>query len=112
MVLRVVVVNAVVATDVHHGVVSWHALGVVVVVTNSGVHGVAETPLHLVAVTGNADIASKLLEREVNVNARNNQDATPLWLAAGKGHYDVVRLLLQHPYIHVDCPRRDALIET
>ena len=37
-----------------------------------------------------------LLKREANVNAANEDGTTPLFIAAEKGHRDIVALLLDH----------------
>lgn len=46
------------------------------------------------------DEAAKLLiDRGAKVNATNKKGATPLIIAAVKGHYSVLRILANHPEI-------------
>ncbi len=57
------------------------------------------TPLHLAAANGNLEAARILLERNAEVNARNDNGSTPLHRASKnlwRGYPDVVRLLLDH----------------
>jgi ankyrin repeat protein len=59
------------------------------------------TPLHQSAELGHAGTARVLLEYGVDVNVRDDNNATPLHLASSPGirdeeHPDVVRLLLRH----------------
>jgi ankyrin repeat protein len=37
-----------------------------------------------------------LLEHEANINARNERQLTPLYLASQNGRFEVVQFLLQH----------------
>lgn len=53
-----------------------------------------DTPLHLAALDGEADVAESLLLEGANIEAKNKYDETPLHLAAGNGKADVVKLLL------------------
>jgi len=55
----------------------------------------AKVSLHTAAEEGNIDTVKSLLERGVDVNARNASDQTPLARAATKGYVDVVRLLIE-----------------
>jgi hypothetical protein len=55
-----------------------------------------ETPLHLAAENGNADVARLLIENGAHLDAENRGDRfTPLHLAVLKGHKEVVEVLLQ-----------------
>lgn len=48
------------------------------------------------------DEAAKLLiDVGANVNSKNLKGATPLVIAAVKGHYSVLRLLVNHPSIQL-----------
>lgn len=55
-----------------------------------------QTPLHLAALTGNADAAAELLSRSAEVDARDCRGRTPLYGAAMCGQPAVVEVLLQH----------------
>jgi ankyrin repeat protein len=52
------------------------------------------TPLMLAAIYGHAKVATLLLDRAANLNARNSVGWSPLYLAAQNGNLDVVKLLL------------------
>ncbi|KAH6893443.1 ankyrin repeat-containing domain protein [Thelonectria olida] len=53
------------------------------------------TPLHSVADDGNAELVELLLARGASTTAKTRYDETALHLAASKGHFPTVRLLLQ-----------------
>ena len=61
------------------------------------------TPLIIAARDGNLDFVKALLRYEANTEARGTikddgevkEDCTALWVAAAKGHFDVVRLLIE-----------------
>ena len=61
------------------------------------------TPLIIAARDGKLDFVKVLLRYEANIEARGTikingeviQDCTALWVAAGKRHFDVVRLLIE-----------------
>ena len=61
------------------------------------------TPLIISASDGNLDFVKVLLRYEANIEARGTinidgeviEDCTALWVAAAKGHFDVVRLLIE-----------------
>jgi ankyrin repeat protein len=55
----------------------------------------AEVLLGAAAKAGNIDTVRSLLERGMNINARNASNRTPLDGAAAKGNVDVVRLLIE-----------------
>ena len=54
------------------------------------------TPLHVAAAWGYADVVKMLLDHYAYVNARDNSGATPLHRAAAYGRADIARLLLEH----------------
>jgi hypothetical protein len=51
--------------------------------------------LQIAAESGNALLATKLLDRGASVNARDEDGRTPLMLAVAQGRLEIVRLLLQ-----------------
>ena len=61
------------------------------------------TPLIIAARDGNLDFVKALLRYEANIEARGTtkfdggvkEDCTALWVATSKGHFDVVRLLIE-----------------
>ena len=61
------------------------------------------TPLIISASDGNLDFVKVLLRYEANIEARGTinidgeviEDCTALWVATAKGHFDVVRLLIE-----------------
>ncbi len=55
-------------------------------------HG--DTPLHVAAAIGSADVAGLLLGHGADVNARDADGDTPMHTAAGAGQTNVARLLL------------------
>lgn len=54
-----------------------------------------QTPLHIAARLGNADIAHILLNAHANPNAATQDQYTPLHIAAKEGQEEVVQLLLE-----------------
>jgi len=59
----------------------------------------AQSPLHLAAEAGQADLLEVLLDipsPPPNVHARDAFGVTPLFVAAREGHEDCVRVLLSH----------------
>ena len=54
------------------------------------------TPLHKAADKGDVALASSLIKKGANVNARDWLGTTPLYWAAYKGHVEVSELLLKH----------------
>ncbi|KZV52338.1 protein cfxQ [Dorcoceras hygrometricum] len=67
-----------------------------------------ETPFHLAAKNGCVESARMLLDRGANVNARTNNQKTPLQLSVGfalrSGDNSIVKLLLQ---FNADCSAED-----
>ena len=55
----------------------------------------AKDLLHAAAEQGDIDTIKSLLERGMDINARNASNKTPLDRAAAKGNVDVVRLLIE-----------------
>lgn len=58
--------------------------------------------LHLSAFTGNLECLKELLRNHRNVNIASAENVLPIYLAAVKGHVDVVKLLLEAGSF-VDC---------
>ncbi len=52
------------------------------------------TPLHTTTKVGNADMIKKYLE-QYSINCKDLQGQTPLHIAAGEGHLDIVQLLIK-----------------
>jgi len=60
-----------------------------------------QTPLHRILMPdkvqkGDLEIGQRLLDCGADVNAQDNDDWTPLYLAAGNGRVDFTQMLLQH----------------
>ena len=66
--------------------------------------GILRTPLHWSAANGTLDISTFLLSQGARVDKTDDDNATPLHLAAFYGHTDTVALLLRH---HADSAARD-----
>lgn len=56
------------------------------------------TLLHFAAALGCKDIVSHLLVRGSDINGKNHEGATPLYLAVMNGHHTVVDILLSKKY--------------
>uniref|UniRef100_A0A8D0FZY0 Uncharacterized protein n=1 Tax=Strix occidentalis caurina TaxID=311401 RepID=A0A8D0FZY0_STROC len=55
-----------------------------------------QTPLHISARLGKADIVQQLLQQGASPNAATTSGYTPLHLSAREGHEDVASVLLDH----------------
>ncbi|NWH78613.1 ANR27 protein, partial [Piaya cayana] len=55
-----------------------------------------QTPLHMAALHGHAELVSLLLRHGASVSARNAKQAIPLHLACQKGHFQVVKCLMDY----------------
>ena len=54
-------------------------------------------PIHRAAYEGDLEKVKKIIERHPNqINVRDKMDFTPLHLASGKGHTEIVEFLLNH----------------
>ena len=53
------------------------------------------TPLNLVSLSGDTEIASLLLGARADVNLSDNKGQTPVYKAACKGHTEMVEMLLK-----------------
>ena len=71
--------------------------------------GEAEDGIWGAADRGDEARVRELLERGVEVNARNCLGCVPLMYAAGSGHLGVVRLLLAQPGVCVNIRNNDRL---
>jgi ankyrin repeat protein len=55
-----------------------------------------QTPLHITAAQGNADIAYHILQHNAHANVQDHKGDTPLHIALRASHDEVVSLLLDH----------------
>lgn len=60
------------------------------------------TPLKKACYDGHRNIAVLLLNKGADVNAKNNEDFSPLWDSVKENHPDIVKLLLDQDDIQVD----------
>jgi len=58
-------------------------------------------PLVFVPASDEDDAAKLLIDAGASVNSKNLRGATPLIIAAVKGHYSVLRILANHPNIQL-----------
>lgn len=63
------------------------------------------TPIMLASMRGDIKIVQKLLDRGINVNARNLNDETALMMASAGGFTEVVKMLIE---ANADAARRDS----
>ena len=49
------------------------------------------------------EIAKMLVDAGANVNSKNHKEATPMIIAAVKGHISVLRVLADDPKIDLQC---------
>lgn len=54
-----------------------------------------ETPLHVAAKEGKAEMVSFLLSRGANIEAKDQYNMTPIFRAASNGHANVVTILIK-----------------
>jgi hypothetical protein len=57
------------------------------------------TPLHHACCAGRNSAVAYLLDKKADVNADNKNKETPLHLAFGNGHMEIIRLLMQVLYL-------------
>ena len=60
------------------------------------VNPVGETPLHVAAIQGKANIVQQLIEAGADINAPGEHGYTPLHEACAQGKIEVVELLLRN----------------
>jgi ankyrin repeat protein len=53
------------------------------------------TPLHIASKLGHVEVVTKLLNKNANLEIKNNNELTPLYLAAKEGQNHVVKELLE-----------------
>jgi ankyrin repeat protein len=58
------------------------------------------------------EIAQLLIDAGAKVNSKNNREATPMIIAAVKGHTSVLRLLANNPNIDLTCQVRMCVFST
>jgi len=59
--------------------------------------GCLEKPIHHAAYNGDLEKVKEIIERDPNqINVQDAKDFTPLHLASGKGHTEIVEFLLNH----------------
>uniref|UniRef100_H9GCQ0 Ankyrin repeat domain 27 n=1 Tax=Anolis carolinensis TaxID=28377 RepID=H9GCQ0_ANOCA len=69
----------------------------------------AQTPLHVAALYGHADLVALLLKRGADVGAKDASHAVPLHLACQNGHLEVVKALIEN---HAKQNKKDILGNT
>jgi len=57
------------------------------------------TPLHEASAQGHIKVVQLLLDKNVNVNAQDDEEQTPLHLASKFGTINSIKVLLKHPKI-------------
>lgn len=78
-----------------------------------GDDGMGKMPLHYAALYGNASVCAALLESNLNVNAVDGYEVTPLMMAGTQGHHACVRILLEDDRVDahaVDIHEQSALV--
>ena len=66
------------------------------VIILSSIGYAAGEPLHEAAKKGDMDQIDRLIEKGAAVDVMDENSNTPLYIAVGKGHKDVVELLIRH----------------
>ncbi len=61
------------------------------------------TALHHAVLNGHLNIVDVLLQAKARVNDTDFKNETPLWMAAGLGHVDIIQRLLKEPGILLNC---------
>jgi ankyrin repeat protein len=57
-------------------------------------NSLGQSPLHIAASLGKADMANTLLTLKADISAKDDQGQTPLHLAAQQGHFNILELLI------------------
>ena len=52
-----------------------------------------------IVISDEDEVAQVLISANADVNSKNNKGATPLIIAAVKGHHSVLRILANHPQV-------------
>ena len=68
------------------------------------------TPLHIVAATGNMEILNLLIGFKPNPNLTNREKETPIFIATNKGHSDIVFQLLSMSNLQLTGNQQDTLL--
>lgn len=55
----------------------------------------------MISISDEDEVAQVLISAGADVNSKNNKCATPLIIAAVKGHHSVLRVLAKHPKINL-----------
>src|SRR6218665_197515 len=69
---------------------------IIILINMSRVGLLGKTALHWAAAVNNVDAVLTLLQRDVNKDAQDSRDQTPLFLAPREGSYEAVKVLLDH----------------
>ena len=60
------------------------------------------TPFHLACQFGLLKLCEELIDKNVDINAKNNIGDSPLIVTCRHSHFEVIKLLINNPYIEID----------